>query len=70
MGNQAVTTELFYEIDAFDTIVRIDGLWDRFASENGAPHLSAESILGTLLWDHIAGAENGSLVPAACRARP
>ena len=48
---------LSYEIDASDAIVRIDGLWDRFASDNGAPHLSADSVLGRELWDHIAGAE-------------
>lgn len=46
-----------YSIDAQDRLVAIDPGWDAFAHANGAPDLSAERLLGSLIWDHLEGEE-------------
>jgi hypothetical protein len=48
---------LSYTVDADDRIVAIDGPWDEFASANGAPGLTRESVIGTRLIDHVVGLE-------------
>ena len=44
-----------YALDAKDRIQEIVGPWDDFAEENGAPALTADDVVGTVLWDHIHG---------------
>lgn len=64
---------LTYTIDPDDRIEAIGGEWDEFARENGAPHLTRESVLGTVLWAHIRGADarhlHTALVEGARRRR-
>ena len=47
-----------YEIDKKDIIVAVGQNWRSFAQENaGGSGSLPENLLGTLLWDHIAGEE-------------
>ncbi len=50
-----------YRVDANDVIVAVDSWWLAFARENGAAHLTADSVIGTFLWDFIAGQLTRSL---------
>lgn len=63
-----------YTVDATNRIVGILGPWDAFARANGAPGLTLEKVLGTPLFDHIAGpgAEHlvGMLLARARTGRP
>lgn len=46
-----------YELDAGDYIVDIRGDWDMFASANGAPELTAQSVLGKSIWEYVEGSD-------------
>ncbi len=50
-----------YRIDADDRICEVDSWWLAFARENGAPELTAESVLNQSLWDFIVGRETQDL---------
>ena len=51
------TTPTFYEyaLDGSDAIVSLGDAWLQFARENGAPGLTREAVLGTSVWEYIAG---------------
>jgi hypothetical protein len=51
---------IVYTIDRDDMITSVGGAWTSFATENGCPGLG-DSVLGTRLQNHIAGAEIGLL---------
>jgi hypothetical protein len=53
---------LAYTVDVLNRIIAIDGSWDDFASANGAPELTRDSVLGRSLLDYIDGAETAELV--------
>jgi hypothetical protein len=44
-----------YCVDADDLLIEVDELWLAFARENGAPQLSAASVIGRSLWDFVEG---------------
>ena len=44
-----------HRVDANDLIVSVNPAWTEFAQRNGAPDLPGR-VLGTSLWDHLAGA--------------
>jgi hypothetical protein len=46
-----------YRIDKTDQIEFVNSEWLEFARENGSPELAHSSILGSSIWDHIAGTE-------------
>ena len=46
---------LEYVIDPADRIARVSPTWDVFAWANSAPHLVAQTVVGTLIWDYISG---------------
>ena len=46
---------IVYVLDEHDRIIAVDGPWDRFAREGGAPALTASSVIGTALVDHVTG---------------
>lgn len=47
-----------YRIDEDDCIVAVGGDWRRFARANHGAGLGPARVVGTPLWDHIAGLEN------------
>jgi len=49
------STRYVLEIDADDAIVSVNGDWLDFASENDAPELADQSIVGRRLWEFIEG---------------
>jgi hypothetical protein len=53
---------LSYVVDRADRIVEIDGPWDAFAAENGAPHLTRAVVLQQPLLSFVEGAEMKLLV--------
>lgn len=54
------------EYPAF-TIAAVSGDWDAFSEQNDAPHLTAEVVQGSCLWDHIASAEVRHLYALLCK---
>ena len=48
---------LEYRVDAEDRLCGFSPGWDRFAVENGAPHLLTTKLLGLSLWDFVSGVE-------------
>lgn len=56
MNNES-TVCIEYDLDAGDDIIDIRGEWDAFALENGAPALTAGSVIGQNLWDYIDGTD-------------
>lgn len=46
-----------YDLDADDCIAAIRGGWDDFAEANGAPSLTADSVIGRGLWDYVDGVD-------------
>ena len=46
-----------YDLIGDDTVSDIRGDWDAFAAENGAPALTAESVIGRHLWDYVYGTD-------------
>lgn len=50
-----MTPSCIYELDAQDWITRIEGHWEEFASDNDAPELTKESVLGKPIWSSIEG---------------
>lgn len=56
MPPRASTGDIRYELDREDRIRSVDPPWAEFARENGAGHL-ADAVVGTSIWDWIAGAE-------------
>lgn len=54
--------EWWYELDAQDCLVAVDGAWDRFAVENDAPGAAAAAVVGRPLWDFVSGVETVHLL--------
>ena len=48
---------LVYTIDGRDRIDSIEGDWDAFALDNGAPDLIRDQVLGNSIWQFIEGLE-------------
>ena len=49
---------LAFEIDCSGSILAIgENNWNSFASENGAPELNADAVIGSNLFSHIEGAQ-------------
>ncbi|MET0552500.1 MAG: hypothetical protein ABW221_05650 [Vicinamibacteria bacterium] len=46
-----------YDVDASDAIVRIEGPWDEFAAQNGAPQLTRPAVLARPFLSFVAGHE-------------
>lgn len=47
-------TAVVYAIDANDRIIEVDNAWVEFAEQNEAgERLRPDSVIGTLLWDHV-----------------
>lgn len=46
---------LAYEVGSDDRIVSVEGAWDQFAIENGAPGLTRERVLGRPLLHYVSG---------------
>ena len=65
--NAMVTPDLRryrYRVDATDRINWVDSWWLAFARENGAPELTADSVIGRSLWDFVSGADTRRLFKA------
>lgn len=58
---ESTTLRIEYDIAGDDTVADVRGEWDRFAAENGAPELTAESVIGQRLWDYVAGGDVRSI---------
>jgi hypothetical protein len=52
-----IARPISFQVDALDAIVRIEGPWDEFAAENGAPHLTRQAVLSRPLLSFVAGHE-------------
>lgn len=50
-------TNYTYVIDVADRVVSVGESWLEFARENDAPELTRERVLGSSLWDFVAGSE-------------
>ncbi len=48
---------IHYDLDRDDRIAAIRGDWDAFAIANGAPHLTADFVIGQDVWDFIDGVD-------------
>lgn len=57
MGKSPNQRRFVWTIDAADKIVRVNDDWLAFARENGAPRLTAASVLGQSLWGFIQSQE-------------
>jgi hypothetical protein len=55
--NQIKPAPFLHTIDRNDIIVDLNDAWLRFALENGAPHLTYQTVVGRSLWTFIAGPE-------------
>lgn len=44
-----------YSIDSHDRLIAVGDSWLSFASENDAPELTREKVIGRRIWDFIAG---------------
>lgn len=42
-----------YRIDGQDRLAHVGHRWQEFATDNGAPHLTSDRVLGRPLWDFI-----------------
>lgn len=49
--------EIQYRIDSRDRITSVSPRWLDFATENGAPDLTPEAVIGRPLWDFVSGVE-------------
>ena len=54
---------LVYTIDGRDRIDSIEGDWDAFALDNGAPDLIRDQVLGNSIWQFIEGLEAAAARP-------
>jgi hypothetical protein len=52
-----------YRVDADDVITRVNAAWRTAAGEDGVPAL-ADAVVGTSLWDHVAGTTTRRLYAA------
>lgn len=50
-----------YRLDDTNSIEWVNSDWDHFALENGAKHLVNQNVLGTPIWEYIAGTETRHL---------
>ena len=57
MCDWELTENVRYRINSDDLLVDLAGGWERFALENGAPHLVSNQVLGRPLWDFISDRE-------------
>lgn len=55
MQSPASISETFFRIDAKDTICDVGGAWDDFALKNQGPRALSGRVLGSNLFEHIAG---------------
>ncbi len=46
---------VIYHVDVYDNLVSAEGLWDKFAIDNGADELTFNKIRGRNLWGFISG---------------
>jgi hypothetical protein len=53
VGTLASLDTYTYRIASDGTIIDVSDNWDRFASRNGAPELTADSVRGRVLWRFI-----------------
>jgi hypothetical protein len=51
-----------YVLDGEDRIIGVSGVWDEFARANNAEHLCGDALIGTSIWDHVAGQSLGDLL--------
>lgn len=56
-----------YEIDAADRVTAVSDRWVEFARENDAPSLTREAVLGSSVWDFVAGDQTRELYQAVLR---
>lgn len=54
-------TEVVYQIDQNDFLLVVNDRWNKFATDNGSPHLVGEKIVALSLWDFIHDAETRHL---------
>jgi hypothetical protein len=54
-------TDLAYRVDADARITFVNGRWDDFARENGAPELAGAAVIGRLMREFIADEETWHL---------
>ena len=47
--------EIWYLLDGDDRIVDVGGAWDEVAAKGGALHLAGEQLLGSSIYNHVAG---------------
>ena len=68
-GTSAVAPEenraLAYILDRWKRIEAIEGPWDQFASENGTENAFSNRVIGSELWDLVAGIEARAYLNAA-----
>ena len=55
--SDGVPRDIAYRIDEVDNICSVSEEWLEFARANGAPHLSADKIIGRRLWEFVTGRE-------------
>ncbi len=56
-----------YRVDGTDHITFVNSKWLEFAHQNGAPELTDPSVLGSSIWQFIAGAETRLLYESLFR---